>query len=404
MDPSIRELEIGDVAYGGRGVGRDEGLVVFVPGALPGERVRVRLTARHKRFCEADLIDVLTSAPTRQSPDCPLSNADRPPPQRCPGCRYQHVSYTEEVRLKDSQLRSLLIRIGRFENPPVSPPVPAPEPLGYRNKLVLHADQKENNTVLGYVADDNTSILDVPVCPLAAPAIQEALTQYRSVPKALQALPSGTAVTFRHTAHDGVYVRPGGPRPPTCLTESTVLGDLQVPCRSFFQVNPRVADRLVEAVQAALNPEHDETVADLYGGVGLFAIAARKAGCARVLTVDTDHAAVDAARRNAEALGVGEIDCLPMDAEAGLAYLAESSDPMRTAVIVDPPRRGLDAGITQSILDFLPRRLLIVSCAPDTLARDLKQLDSAYALDSVRLFDMFPRTACFECLAVLTRG
>jgi 23S rRNA (uracil1939-C5)-methyltransferase len=398
MNADERELDIADVAYGGRGVGRDAGMAVFVPGALPGERVRVRLTARHTRFAEAELCDVLTPAPARRPPGCPLCDPARPPAQRCPGCRYQHVAYAEEVRIKERQLGALLARIGGFAAPPLEPAFAAPEPLGYRNKLVLHAGP---GPVLGYVAEDNRSLVDVPDCPLAVSAIRVELARRRAEPDTLRRLPAGTAVTFRYTAHDGVSVRPLDRARPDMLTESTVLGALWAPARSFFQVHRAVADALALCVRDALDPARDTTAVDLYGGVGLFAFAATQAGCARVYTADRDPAAVDAARRNAAALGL-PVTGLVMDARAGLRHAVRDADPAHTAVIADPPRRGLEPDVLDTLLRLRPRRILMLSCAPDTLARDLKRLARGYTLESVRAFDMFPRTAAFECLAVLT--
>ncbi len=392
------DVTIHEVAYPGRGVARHEGLVYFVPGVLEGETVTIRVTRTRKRYAEADLVDVIEPSPHRVAPTCPLADD-------CPGCRYQHMDYAEEVSTKQKQLASLLQRMGGLETCPDIKVIPSPVDLGYRNKIVLHGQQQGDHAVLGYFGKDNRTVLDVEACPLACPAINEAIAKVRdsgevSVPKQ-----DTLSVTFRHTAKEGVSCWHDRPPHGVLLTENTVLGELEVPAGSFFQVNSAVCDALISAIQAIVEQSGYQRVVDLYAGVGVFALAAARAGAPRVIAVDTDQRAIAAARRNAVALGVHQFRTSAMRADEALEKLASENDNLRdTCIIVDPPRAGLSPSAIDQLKEMGTGCIVYISCSPDNLARDLKKLTGeAYAVQDVQLFDMFPRTPHFETLVVLTR-
>ena len=401
----VLDLDIADVVYRGLGLARREGLVYFVPGTLPGERVRARITQRHKRHVETELLDVLAAAADRVEPACPL--ALRPGcGLACPGCAYQHAGYAAEVNLKQAQLADFLTHQAGLREVELAPPAAASQPLGYRNKIVLHAAGTGGEHALGYVATDNRTILDVPRCPLAVAPINAALAELRAAPP--PAVPPGRRIrhTLRYTARDGVrrFVnRP--PRSAPWLTEESPVGPLRVPPSAFYQVNPLVAALLVGAVQDVLAARQTRRVVDAYGGVGLFALAAARAGAEEVLLIDSDAAAAAAAAHNARRLlDSDSLHVLHADAAEGLTRALAVVAPEEVTVIVDPPRRGLEPAALAAIVRASPACVLYVSCAPDTLARDLKRLTAAgYRLRSARLFDMFPRTAAFETLAVIER-
>ena len=372
-------LLITDVGYGGVGVARSEDGVVFVPGAFIGETIEAEPVSKRKRFTQARLVQVLDPSPDRIEPETPI----------VPGMTYAALRYDAEVALKHHQLRTLLTRIGKLPEPPLLPPVPSPLRDHYRNKLTLHWD----GHALGYIGEDNRTVLDTPHCPLSKPEINAALTELRQN-AALRRLRPGARVVFRYTAHDGVRLGLGKP-PAGELTEHLAGLELSVAAEAFFQVNLACAELLLadfrEAVRGA------KSVFDLYCGCGLFGLVAAQAGAARVFGLETTPSAIRSAKRNAAAIGIdADYRCAP-------AETLPDDLPPADLWIVDPPRAGLSDIVRARILRDLPPRLAYVSCGPDTLARDLSALTAAYSIRSIRLFDFFPRTPHFETLTLLER-
>ena len=387
------ELEIHDVAFGGRGVGRHEGCAVFVPGTLTGERVRVQLTKCRKTFAEADLIEVLTPSKHRIKPACSLND-------RCPGCSYLHVSYEEEVRLKQSQFEGLLKRIGGLEDVSFKEPIASPRHLGYRNKIVLHAQRERK---LGYFGFDDRTVVDVPECPLAVEAINELLQKRRANMKFMKSMRPNAGVTFRWTETDGAVSWIDRESGVNRLTEHSQLGDLRVPRRAFFQVNPFAGEYLVEQVRTIVEAVKPKFLLDFYCGVGLFALVAAKQGVPNVLGIERQSFAVRAAIQNSKALKI-RADFRAMDAGAVAADSMDQVDCSEAMVIVDPPRQGLEIEFVEALIEKGPASLVYVSCSPDTLARDLKLLtESAYVVEHCQLIDMFPRTPHFESVTLLKK-
>lgn len=373
-------VDVVDVAYGGDGVARTPDGVLFVPGAFAGERVEVTVTDRRRRFARGRLEAVLKPSPARLAAEGPV----------VPGMVYARLDYAAEVALKDAQLRTLLQRIGRFaELPPMLPPVASPIALGYRNKLTVRSDGRR----LGYVGEDNRTVVDVPFCPLSAAPINEALAAFREKARPL----AGSRTVFRWTPQDGVVSFPYGSDPKRLPVLHERLGglDFDVAADAFFQVNPACAELLLADVRARLRP--CSRVLDLYCGVGLFGCIAAQAGAETVFGLETQASAVRTARANARRLGVrGDYRCAPADTLP--ADMAAAP-----CWIVDPPRDGLSEAMRSLMLRHCPEQIVYVSCGPDTLARDLKSLAKGYRVESIRLFDFFPRTAHFETLCVLSR-
>jgi 23S rRNA (uracil1939-C5)-methyltransferase len=390
------QVTIADVAYRGKGVAKTDNGVIFVPHTLPGEVVEVDITRRRKKFAEARLVGVVTPSPLRASPACPLAGV-------CPGCCYQHMPYAEEVRLKAAQLAGLLAHLGSADPAICAPPVPSPAEWNYRRKIVLHASHPPAGTVLGYFAEDNTTLIDVPACPLAAEAINGLLAERRASPGFMRRLPTHQRVTFRWTPQDGAMVWQGlAPEKPVALTEESAVGPLHVPAGCFFQVNPPVADALLKAVQEELRRADAHAVMDLYCGVGGFAIAAAQMG-ARVFGIESSAAAVAAARENAQRLAPQAVmEFLTAPVEKSFAEAWQNLKMEDAWVVVDPPRAGLPPEMIQALCKARPKGILYVACAADTMARDIRGLSQGgYRAMSSRLFDMFPRTPYFESLTRL---
>ena len=418
-DGAVR-LEIGEIAYRGVGVARSGGIVHFVQGACRGEIVRAVVTDERKTYRLARVVAVEKASPDRLAePDCRLPDTSAPGREvRVPGCIYDHMEHGAEVREKNAQLLGFLARnAGLGEEAAAAalrPPFVSPKSLAYRNKAELHVGRTpDGRRTLGYFGDDNRTVVDMIRCPLSVPAISAAIAETREDPAFARWAPEGSRAVFRWSGRDGAALfvdRPGRPADDgggAFFTEDTpVLGALRVPARGFWQMNGDVGSALVSAVADELRADLPDSLVDLYCGVGVFGLSAAELGVARVLGVESGRDAVRAARGNARDHGLdarARFECA--DAGRGAAKFVSAFRGPGADVLADPPRAGLAPDVVRALLASPPRRLFYVSCAPDTLSRDLKLLcaPGAFRLESARLFDMFPRTAHFETLCVLRR-
>ena len=380
------------LAYGGDGIARIDGRVVFVPETAPGETVSIDITQVKKTFARGRVLEVLTPSPDRINPCCRVGDG-----ARVPGCVYDHISYTAELAAKQNQLEGFFRRIPHDADA-FQPPVASPAPLHYRNKITLHAA----GAYLGYRQEPEHRVLDIPACPLADPAINDALRHFRETDGTEHWLDDGDDLVLRVTPHDGAvwWTRQGvcSPDCPDLLTEQSPAGALKVPRDGFYQVNPAVGDALVRFVADAFTAGTD--ILDLYCGVGVFGLACMKQGGRKLIGIESGSAAVSAARQNAKTLGIDARFMVHMLGREPLRLNDWMKAPSETTIIVDPPREGMDKSTVQALAASGAARIFYVSCDPATLARDLTILlaDGKYRIRRIRLFDMFPRTAHFETI------
>jgi 23S rRNA (uracil1939-C5)-methyltransferase len=349
----IIQLQIDDVAFGGKGVGRFEGMAVFVPWVIAGETVTARLTKRKKNFAEAGLLSVDHPSPDRVQPPCPYFGA-------CGGCAYQHIRYERQLEMKAAQVAQTLRRVGRLAAVPMRPAIASPHQYGYRNRIRVHAE----GPVIGFYRHDRHELIDIHQCPIAAPAVNGQLAGLRRAP-----------------TRDGDYTISGQGR-----------GEY------FVQTNDGVAAALLDLVRALISPA-SQTLVDAYSGAGFFArgLASR---FTQVIGIEENVRAVDHARRTA---GPNE-SYVAGDVALCLGDVLASVPAAETCLILDPPSIGAAARVIEFILGAGPAEIIYVSCNPATLARDLEILcRSTYKLRSVTPLDMFPQTAEIEAVAHLTR-
>ncbi|MDD5349629.1 MAG: class I SAM-dependent RNA methyltransferase [Chthoniobacteraceae bacterium] len=343
------QLTVHDIAFGGKGVGRSEGLVVFVPYTIPGESITVEITRKKKNYAEAELISVETPSPDRVTPECPYFG-------RCGGCAYQHIAYPAQLALKSAQVEQTLRRVGKLAEVPMRPIVPSPKPYGYRNRIRVHVAEG----VTGFYAADGVSLLDVTRCPIASDEVNERLTGLRA-----RRMP------------DGDYT----------LSEARKKG-------FFEQTNNAVAQALLDLVAERITP--GGSLVDAYCGAGFFAQHLRER-FEQVVGIEENEFAIAHARSHAgpnERYLAGDVGQFLGE------VLAETGD---TSVVLDPPAAGITARVSDAILAAAPREILYVSCNPGTLARDLSTLCRTFRLESVTPLDMFPQTAEIEVLAHLKK-
>jgi 23S rRNA (uracil1939-C5)-methyltransferase len=368
------EIVIEKLVAGGEGLGFLEGKVVFVPGALPGEKIRVHVTERRRDFDRASLIEVIAASPHRQNPPCRLAGI-------CGGCDWLHISYEEQLSRKVEIVREAFRRVGRFAWEDISiHPGPA---LSYRNRVQMHRDRAGR---LGFMGAGSQKIVPVEVCPVSDKAINRVFANTTLAPAGLDRfIVWGEGDT---TAAEGIDDERDLV---ACVQGKKIV--FSIGC--FFQSNLSVLSKLIPFVMEDLS---GETAADLYCGVGLFG-AFLSERFERVTAVESSSLSMSYARRNIP--GIGN-DFYPMNVEqwieSGVARFPYD------AVLVDPPRAGLGPGVRRWLSTAKPTRVVYVSCNPVTLARDLGELLSGgFSLDKVGLFDFFPQTSHAETVALLHR-
>lgn len=395
-DGTTIECRIEGLAFGGEGVARVDGMVVFVEGALPGERVVVEITRAEKKYLRGRAAEVLEFSPDRVSPPCRLFG-------RCGGCALQHLRYESQVEWKRRQVLDILARIGGLEGVACGDAVPSPRPYGYRNSIRLHRFPGRGARY-GFYCLDNRTLVEVTRCEIAMDAINAALPGVGRL-----AAPGATAdeLVLRVDADGRVAAHPGR-GPLRSLSVETGGARFTMHPASFFQVNTPVAAAIVSRLTAWIGEGGGQrTLFDLHCGVGVFPVLLRD-HFSRAVGIDRDARAVACARENA-APGGGAPETHFIAGAAELcfeeAYGRHASE--GSIVLLDPPRGGVD----ESLIGLLSRadgrlaKILYVSCNPATLARDLKRLcaGGAWRLEEAVVYDMFPQTAHVEVCCSISR-
>lgn len=383
------ELHLEDMAYQGAAIGREDGRVVFAEYGIPGEDVVVAIERDRKDHSLGRVVEVRTPSPERIEPPCPYFGV-------CGGCQWQHIRYEHQLVLKQHVVRQQLRRIGKFEDPPVSPTVPSPNQYGYRNHARFSVDGKGN---LGYISrpGHGSRFLRVDRCLIMHPAINEVLARLQGKAHVKHQLMVRYGVnTGELLVHPDVSaIDPEIPSGQRFYHEALLGHRFRISASSFFQTNTGVAERLVQLVLERIAPTGREVVVDAYAGVGTFAafLAPR---VARVIGIEEAPSAVDDARVNLDQFD--NVEYVLAKVEQVLGKLAVRPD----VVILDPPRVGCAPGAITGVLMLRPPRIVYVSCDPATLARDLRKLvDGGYRLVDVTPLDMFPQTYHIESVATL---
>lgn len=400
----IIDLEIHALSNLGAGVGRCElpaqtpaptetgGWVVFVPYALPGERVRVSVWKNEANCSHADLLEVLQASPDRVDPRCPLFG-------KCGGCQYQHLAYDRQLSWKRRQTAELLQHMAGLDHF-VEEPIPSPRPWNYRSKITPHFQKPRpgKDLPIGFLAAGSRSkIIDVPACPIAMEQLNEALPAERArvhQSAAKGRYKKGATLLLRATA-DGVHTNPRE------IVQEQVDGlTLRFLAGDFFQNNPFILPEFVAHVATAAS-EGCRFLVDAYCGAGLFALSLAKQ-FEHVAGVEVSESSADWARRNAQDNALANVNIHTASAEHIFAQI--SFPPDETAVVIDPPRKGCGPDFLQQLFAFAPRRVVYVSCNPSTQIRDLKEFTAhGYRLLTVQPFDLFPQTKHLECVVTMER-
>lgn len=435
------ELTCERMSYGPDAVTHDgDGKTVFVSGGVAGDRVRAVVDREEERWAHATVAEVLAPSADRMAPACPFAGV-------CGGCPWAALSYPAQARAKRAGVVDALTRIGHFSperaEALVAQTVSPSEPWGYRNKVELTVARQGGKAVLGMHGRGDSDVVRVKSCMLLDKAHAGAV---KSVSGALAYLSNshnldlervGIRVSRRTKDLEvALWDRPGAfPRAqaakvladalrPTsvvrvmqkgpakarriagveCLSGAGSWGEIvgeermRVSAPSFFQVNTKGAEKLVELVMEALSPQEDEEAMDLYCGAGTFTLPlARRAGF--VSAVESYGPAVRDLRRNLDSAGLDNVD--PIGGDAGREFPDTDAD----VIVVDPPRAGLAEDVVRRLSEQPARAIAYVSCDPATLARDLARFEAAGTFSPARVtpVDLFPQTFHVETVTLLQR-
>jgi 23S rRNA (uracil1939-C5)-methyltransferase len=428
------EVEIESLAFGGRGVARAEGLVVFVVGALPGDRVRAEVTKAKKRFAEARAVEILREGEDRVADACVHEG------EPCPGAPWQGLPYERQLTQKREQVDEALRRIGGLDGFELEEIEPAIERWRYRNKLEYSFGEHVGEPILGFHARGRWDVVvDVDDCLLASERGNAARNAVRDWARE-ESVPPYDARARRGVLRN-LVVREGWrtgqiqtrlvtsaarfPKPPVDLHTviegdsggtdgpTGVLGEerlreelcglrLEMSHGAFFQTNTEMAERLYAIAGEYAGLSGRERVFDLYCGIGTIGLTlAGRAG--EVWGLEIVPEAIADAERNAERNGIENARFLAGGARTGVRPLIEDAG-KPDVVVVDPPRAGLSQKIVRRLLECEAKRIVYVSCNPTTLAPNAAQMvEAGYTLKRVKPVDMFPQTPHIECVALLER-
>ena len=385
--PERVTITLGKMAFEGGTVAHDDGRTMFIEYGLPSETVIAELERERAGVFHGRVVEVLEASADRVEPACTYFG-------ECGGCQWQHIAYPRQLELKREIVREQLKRIGRFEEPPVSPTVGAENPWGYRNHIRFTAKSRGE---IGFVQRSTHRFLRIDECKIANPWINEALSKLQEHGSGLhqvairRGVKTGEVMIQPDVSHIDLSMPPA-----TKFYHEELLGHrFRISGASFFQTNTSQAERLILLVREKLDPQPHETLADAYAGVGTFAVILAPL-VARVIAIEESAAAVDDAAVNAA--GSPNIEYHKGKVEDVLPAISERID----SLILDPPRMGAHAVAIAAVVKTKPARIAYVSCDPATLSRDLRLLaDGGYELLDVTPVDMFPQTYHIECVASL---
>ena len=407
------QITLDKLTYGGEAMGRlSDGRAVFVPFGLPGETVRIQLTQEKQNFARGEILEILKPSPDRITAKCKHFT-------QCGGCHYQNILYEKQLTAKADILRDQLQRIGKIENPIVQPTVASSEQWNYRNHVQFHLT---NDGKVGFINARGNANLPIEECHLPETTIdnfwrelqfesrmnlerdslragddEELMLILESETEETPELEIEADISIVHIYEDHPVVIAGS----DSLIIQILGKDFHVSAPSFFQVNTKMAEKMVQHLQAQLpTPDSQFTLIDLSCGVGLFSkFFADK--YAKVIGIESAPSSCEDF-----AINLDEFDNVELyegAAEEILPALApQLTEPIH--MIVDPPRAGIDKFALDAILQINPHVIAYVSCDPSTLARDAARLiKGGYTLQHVTPFDLFPQTYHIESISIFTR-
>jgi 23S rRNA (uracil1939-C5)-methyltransferase len=455
----LLELEISETAFGGKGLARADGLVVFIENAVPRDRVTARIIKRNKNFAEARMVDILKPSPFRIKAPCAYSGY-------CGGCKWQFLTYDKQLEYKRQHVIDCLEHIGLIKEIDVRPAIPSALMFGYRNKMEFSCSERrwlppdemgredvDNSFALGlHVPGTFQKVLDIQKCLLQPATGNDILNEVARFIKNSSAPVYGLRshsgfwrfLVLRHSvaydrwmvnivtaSEDRTQVQPLADllrekypaiisminnitsrkagiavgeyeillSGDSCLRDRIGRYEFEISANSFFQTNTRSAERLYETVKEYARLSGKEIIVDLYSGTGTIPIWLSDAA-KEVVGIEIVESAVADARKNCALNKISNCRFIQGDIRNCLSQVKAKPDVM----VIDPPRSGMHKDVVKMVLETAPHRMVYVSCNPGTMARDLGMIKDHYRVLEVQPVDMFPHTWHIESVARLERN
>lgn len=440
------DVEFKDLTHEGAGVAKVDGYPLFVPNALPGEKAKIKVVKANKGYGFARLIETYEESPYRVKPLCPIY-------KECGGCQLQHLSYEGQLLAKEKQVREVLTRIGKLEDVKVHPTLGMQDPWRYRNKSQVPIGEHEGGLIGGFYQQRTHQIIDMKACLIQQGKNDEVIQKVKEICSrhgvraydegrhkgdlrhimARYGLVTGEVmivlvtrtkdltnknkiieeITAEISGVKSIVHNINSKKTNVIMGEETrvlwgeeviydYIGDIKfaISARSFYQVNPDQTKVLYEKALEYANLTGEEDVIDAYCGIGTISLfLAQKAK--KVFGVEIVPEAIEDAKRNADLNDIRNTDFAVGKAEEVIPKWYEEGN-SADVLVVDPPRKGCDEALLQTIIDMKPKKVVYVSCNPGTLARDLRVLeDGGYKTVEVQPVDMFPQTVHCEAVAWL---
>ena len=448
----IVELNIESIGMDGEGVAKIDGIVIFVDGALLGEKIRAQIIEVKKSFARAKVIKVLEPSKERINPLCPIFF-------RCGGCDLQHVNYDYQLKVKKSNIKNCIDRACKIDSV-VQDVVHGEKQFGYRNKEQIPIRKVDGKAKAGFYKQNshifvpfeksqNENLGDCPLHNSKMQAFVDAIVDYVNKEKVSTYDEKTNTGLIRH-----VVIRQIGDAFSICLVingntipngeklikslkelsvpfnlyisinkkqTNVILGDelkciygnekiegealsvkFSVNPYSFLQINDEIRDKIYRQVCVELEKEDNPVVLDLYSGIGILSNVMAKHS-KKVIGIEIVKEAVEDANKLAKENGNNNIENICDDVARALPGVVNKLKGEKTFVVIDPPRKGCDERVLQSIVDAKPDKMIYISCNPATLARDLTKLIDKYSIDSITPYDMFPQTKHVETVCLLTK-
>jgi len=416
---NIIEGTIDSVAFGGLGVMRHEGMVIFIPFANVGDRLRVRITQKKKSFAHGVIVEILEDGTGRIKPPCPYFG-------KCGGCQLQHLDYKSQVAAKKQYIVDAFQRIAKV---PVDFPleVVAAEPqMGYRRHIRLTLKKKDDSYIAGYIGANVSEFVQVEQCILFLEDKNPLLKEIHKLVATLRYTGMGKLTVVKadndklvlhfhfdkkipknfETAVEKIEWIQGAVA--TAPSQRVVVGEINLSCtvdgmtinytpQCFVQSHAEQSDNLYSYIEEVAKTLKPKTALDLYCGIGVTSLLFARLGI-ETAGVEINPHSVKIANENAK------INGLKASFIKGDVARSISSQKPADLIFVNPPRTGLDKSVAQAIARKRPAHILYVSCMPSTLARDIAELTKrGYKVSSARGFDMFPQTTHVETVVLLKR-